>query len=81
MDTDGSTSCPHPTGDYKVFVRVLDTTSDNMATAGKAYVYTESGWQFTEDFGTTGPTTADLGIAVPVTIEAGATTTLETLKP
>lgn len=81
VDGDGMVSCAHPAGSYKVFVRVLDMNEPSLLSSGRAYVYTETGWQFTEDTNLTGATTADLSIAVPVAIEEGSITTLEILNP
>ena len=42
-------------------------------------IYTGDGWQKTEDVGLNGMVGADISAAVPVTIEAGASVTIEAM--
>ena len=71
-DGNGTFLSQYPAGEYLVLVRAF-----NAEGAPVGIIYTESGWVITEDIGLGAQTTADISAAVPVAIQAGATTTLE----
>lgn len=71
-DASGTFATQYPAGEYLVLVRAI-----NAEGAPVGIIYTESGWVITEDIGMGAETTADISAAVPVAIQAGATTVLE----
>lgn len=71
-DGSGTFLSQYPAGEYLVLVRAF-----NAEGAPVGIIYTESGWVITDDIGLGAQTTADISAAVPVAIQAGATTTLE----
>ena len=71
-DGNGTFLSQYPAGEYLVLVRAF-----NAEGAPVGIIYTESGWVITEDIGLGAQTTADISAAVPVAIQAGATTALE----
>lgn len=66
--------CQFTAGDCLVLVRVLDAEG-----TPRGVIYTADGWQMTEDVGVNGMVEADISAAVPVTIEAGSSVTIEPL--
>lgn len=66
--------CQIAAGDCLVLVRALD--AEGMP---RGVIYTENGWQMTEDVGLNGVVEADISAAAPVTVEAGSTVTIEAL--
>ena len=71
-DASGTFATQYPAEEYLVLVRAI-----NAEGAPVGIIYTDSGWVITEDIGMGAETTADISAAVPVAIQAGATTVLE----
>ena len=70
----GTFATQYPAGEYLVLVRAF-----NAEGVPVGIIYTDSGWVITKDIGLGAEATADISAAVPVAIQAGATTVLESM--